>query len=661
MRFANNIQIKLGVLILIFFISLVSSIYLVFSIINKQKIKNDVFSTIKVISQKVDGQIEQQLTNIEVLVKVLANFGETLDSNHNENKKVLKNLINLNGYEKLIAGGGIWPEPYMLDKTKQRSSYFFGRNKEGNLDFYNDYNINKEGYHHEEWYLPTKFYENGHVYWSKSYIDPYSYEPMVTVSSPIYRDEKFIGVSTVDIMLYGLKDLLKKNIEQFGGYGFIVDRNNKFLTYPDDDMAKVNNDYITFSKLAKSYPQYNEINNLLLKNNEISLSSKYKDIATTLEKESPSIDKLEAKKIAMLIKDSHLNHHHLDDLKTIVISKDPILHEKSIAITIKQPNTHWTLVVVIPIKTILSQSNKIFNNLIIVISILIAIFSVVGYFAIRRNIIKPMSLMTAQLDAKTEQLQKLNETLNERVKEEVFKNIEKDKKMLENSRLAQMGEMISMIAHQWRQPLNAISATASNLKFKTELETFDLDTKDGQIEQNRYFLDEFQKINSYVQTLTQTIDDFRNFYKPNKSSVSITFEAVVNKSLGIILPSLKTSNIKIVTEYNSDAIIQMHDNEIMQVILNILKNAQDNFKEKDIVEPTITIMTKDKELSICDNGGGIPERIIYQIFDPYFSTKDEKNGTGLGLYMSRTIVQEHHDAKLEVENIPNGVCFRIVF
>ena len=98
---------------------------------------------------------------------------------------------------------------------------------------------------------------------------------------------------------------------------------------------------------------------------------------------------------------------------------------------------------------------------------------------------------------------------------------------------------------------------------------------------------------------------------------------------------------------------------MIQVVLNILKNAEDNFLEKDIKEAYIKITTNDKVISICDNGGGISDDIIDKIFDPYFSTKDEKNGTGLGLYMSKRIVEEHHKAKLKVENTDDGVCFKI--
>jgi signal transduction histidine kinase len=238
-------------------------------------------------------------------------------------------------------------------------------------------------------------------------------------------------------------------------------------------------------------------------------------------------------------------------------------------------------------------------------------------------------------------------------------NIQKDKHIFQQSRLAQMGEMISMIAHQWRQPLGAISATAVNIQLAIELEEFDLETKEGIDKSNEYFLERLENINGFVNNLTVTIDDFRNFYKPNKKSVLVKLDEVIIKALSIIKASLISDNIEILEHYNSSSELEIYDSEMMQVILNILKNAQDNFKEKGTQKPQIRITTDEKTISICNNGGGISESILDKIFDPYFSTKDELNGTGLGLYMSKTIVEDHHNGKLHVENKDDGVCFII--
>ena len=243
----------------------------------------------------------------------------------------------------------------------------------------------------------------------------------------------------------------------------------------------------------------------------------------------------------------------------------------------------------------------------------------------------------------------LNEELEIRVKEEVEKNRKKDQQLIEQSRLAQMGEMISMIAHQWRQPITAISMGTNNILLDIELDTINNDT----------LKDNIEDISNTMQELSKTIDDFRNFYKPDKESVSKKLEDVVKKSLNIIKTSLLNNDINIIEEYKSNEEIKLYDNEMIHVIINILQNAQDNFQENNIKEAYIKITTDNRTISICDNGGGIPENIMGKIFDPYFSTKKEKNGTGLGLYMSKTIVEEHHNGKLTVVNTDDGVCFKI--
>ena len=141
--------------------------------------------------------------------------------------------------------------------------------------------------------------------------------------------------------------------------------------------------------------------------------------------------------------------------------------------------------------------------------------------------------------------------------------------------------------------------------------------------------------------------------------MSKTLKSVVLKALNIIKPSLQNHNISLVENYNSDENIKFYDNELIQVVLNILKNSQDAFDEKQIKNASITISTYEDSILICDNAGGIADNIIDHIFEVYFSTKSEKNGTGLGLYMSKIIIEKHHNGNLSVKNVDNGVCFKI--
>jgi len=261
------------------------------------------------------------------------------------------------------------------------------------------------------------------------------------------------------------------------------------------------------------------------------------------------------------------------------------------------------------------------------------------------------------------ELIEINQTLERRIEEEVAKNREKDKHILQQSRLAQMGEMISMIAHQWRQPLGSISTVAASIKLKIMLNRFDYSTSEGQ-EASKAFLEEsMSKIESYVQFLTRTIDDFRNFFKPNKQKESITLSQLVNRTLEIIGKALEINGITINIETHATTEIFTYANEVTQVILNILKNAEDVIKEREIINPNIqiTIGTEDtwQTISITDNAGGIPATVLPHIFEPYFSTKQEKNGTGLGLYMSKTIIEEHCGGQILASNTPIGAQFTI--
>ena len=247
---------------------------------------------------------------------------------------------------------------------------------------------------------------------------------------------------------------------------------------------------------------------------------------------------------------------------------------------------------------------------------------------------------------------------------EIKKNEEKQKIMEAQSRFAAMGEMISMIAHQWRQPLASIGTASFNLKYKLLSEEYDLETKKGREEQSNFFKKKLDEIELYVQNLTTTIDDFRNFFKTDKNFVNINIENPIKNTLKIMQEDLKSNNIDVTLNFKSQNKINIYENEIIHVIINILKNAQDKFLEKKIQNARIEIETLDLEnsvkIDVYDNGGGIKKENLDIIFEPYFSTKKEKNGTGIGLYMSKIIVEKNHKGKIYATNIKEGICFSII-
>ncbi len=268
----------------------------------------------------------------------------------------------------------------------------------------------------------------------------------------------------------------------------------------------------------------------------------------------------------------------------------------------------------------------------------------------------PKSPQNEMLEALTHLISQTTLELEEKniaLQEEMENNKRKDKQILQQSRLAQMGEMIAMIAHQWRQPLSAISSASLVLRMKAEMKNV---SKEDIIRKT-------DAISNYSQHLSATIDDFRDFFKPTKEKKKTNFCLLIESALKIIGTSLHNHKIEVVKELNCDSSFVTYPNELKQVILNILKNAEDILIEKSIQTPQIYIITyikdNNKILEIRDNGGGVPNEFIDTIFDPYFSTKDNKNGTGLGLYMSKTIIEEHCNGVLSVHNNKKGAIFTI--
>jgi len=255
-----------------------------------------------------------------------------------------------------------------------------------------------------------------------------------------------------------------------------------------------------------------------------------------------------------------------------------------------------------------------------------------------------------ELEEKTYKLQFINQNLENLVYKEVEKNRKKDKIMLAQSRQAQMGEMIAMIAHQWRQPLNAISAAVGVINMKAQRDRLTPELAK----------EVTSKIDRYLQYLSSTIDDFRDFFKPQKEKRVTNLELILSKALAITEASIKDKNIELNIDIKSIKVLTTYENELIQVVINILKNAEDAFESKNVKNPKIDIIVDSNVLIIADNAGGIPKYILEKIFDPYFSTKKKKNGTGLGLYMSKVIVEDHCDGKLVVTNSSDGAVFQII-
>ena len=259
-----------------------------------------------------------------------------------------------------------------------------------------------------------------------------------------------------------------------------------------------------------------------------------------------------------------------------------------------------------------------------------------------------------RVNERTNELSKLNKELDQRVKDEIHKRAEQEEILIQQSRFAAMGEMIGNIAHQWRQPLNALGLLLQNIENAYEMDILD----------KAYINRTINKGNRLTNSMSQTIDDFRNFFKPNKESEVFSISSSLHNTMGMIRSSLEHNMITISENVDTSVYIKGFSSEFSQVILNVLNNARDALLENKSDDRQLYIRVfKDDEnayLEIEDNAGGIPSNVLDKIFDPYFTTKEEGKGTGIGLYMSKTIIENNMHGLLKVHNSEYGAKFTII-
>lgn len=237
------------------------------------------------------------------------------------------------------------------------------------------------------------------------------------------------------------------------------------------------------------------------------------------------------------------------------------------------------------------------------------------------------------------------------LKKMVEEKNEKEKLLIHQSKLASMGEMINNIAHQWRQPLTHLGFINMNLQLAFEDEPLD----------KKYLKEKIEESNAQLDFMSKTIDNFRDFYKPNKQKEIFYISVAVKKALEIMEPIFESNKIEFEFNVIKDKQINAYENEYSQVILNILTNAKDVLISRQIQNPKIIISINEKNDSIIttilDNAGGIENKYINHIFDPYFTTKQK--GSGIGLYMSKMIIESHFKGKIKVFNKEKGASFSI--
>jgi len=245
------------------------------------------------------------------------------------------------------------------------------------------------------------------------------------------------------------------------------------------------------------------------------------------------------------------------------------------------------------------------------------------------------------------------ENLEDKIQKEITQRVTQEKILIQQSKLASMGEMIGNIAHQWRQPIAEVSAILTNMKITYRFNKLT----------PTYFSAKIDEANKLTTYMSQTIDDFQNFFNPQGEKELFSIEQACKDAFFIVESSLKYHNIKVVFNIIKNSEVYGYKNEYSQVILNILSNAKDIFIQENIANPLISIEIKTGEhyviVKIEDNAGGIEEELLEKIFEPYFTTKHKTKSTGIGLYMSKNIIEKSMQGFINVVNKNEGACFTI--
>ncbi|MCD6433639.1 MAG: GHKL domain-containing protein [Sulfurimonas sp.] len=320
------------------------------------------------------------------------------------------------------------------------------------------------------------------------------------------------------------------------------------------------------------------------------------------------------------------------------------------------------LLIMAPIQNFIEVKLTTFE--VIYISLVLMILAVIVYFyQIKMNEATDLILqqqkmlldfntkLESQVKDKTVELRELNRYLEKKVQDKADELIQKERVISTQSKQAIMGEMISMIAHQWRQPLSTVTLQISNLQLRRLLgEEVNCEVVDKTL----------SEISNTIIYLSNTIDDFKTYFHPDKESHTIETYELIQKAVNFILTRLQHSSIEILVEKKDKIMISTYENELIQVLMILLNNAVDALESTQREEPKINICVEDSDnkilIFIRDNADGISDDNLPHIFEPYFSTKD-KNGTGLGLYMSQAIIEKQFDGKISVETSSSGTTF----
>ena len=625
--------------------------------------------------------LREKLAISESLSRSIATLAVVLKDSPEELMRAIPEILNQSGMENMVAGGGVWPEPFLFDQARERAAFFWARNSEGKLEFLDDYNENNgRGYHHEEWYVPVRYLETKDAYWSKSYTDPYSMEPMVTCSVPIIINGVFSGVATIDLKLTGLSSFMQTQARLIGGYAFALDRNNRLLSFPSTD-----DQYLTYFDINQySEKEYPTIKALVEKNDvlnsvqsELNRISKQYEMNQSLQKvhevdllgqkitkDSDQIDSSEAHKIARIMLDKKFGGRFSmepEPGKRLNILYDPLLKEASSVRILHIPDIGWKVVVAMPARYTDEVVSQITESIIGLLFIFLA-FTALFYLLFFNSVfLLPVNKLTQQIrglvsrdDYLTmlkikgvDELAQLASWFNIRTSQlaEALSNLKQRNDELKEARESaeqanrSKNIFLASMSHDIRTPMNAIIGLADVLS-KTGL------NKD----QSQYV----EIINTSAQSLLSLINDIMDFSKIEANQlelevISFDLRQVMDDCADLIFFQASEKRLEFVYFVSPSVprYVLSDPNRLRQIILNLACNAV-KFTESGRIELWVELLSKNDQTSqilieVRDTGIGLSNTAHQKLFMPFVqadsSTTRKFGGTGLGLAISKHLAE----------------------